>query len=469
MLRDRWDEVSRISSEALELPPEERAAFVAAQCSDDEELRSEVSSLLEQAGKTSRPLDRPVGALGKLFPDREGALAEGDSVGPYRIVDEIGRGGMGRIFRAVRDDQEFHREVALKVIRRGMDTDDILRRFRAERQILARLDHPNIARLLDGGATESGRPYFAMELIRGLPITDYCREQSLSIEERLRLFCEVCAAGHYAHRNLIVHRDLKPGNILVTPEGVPKLLDFGIAKVLVVDPNDPSVEHTRADLRVLTPEYASPEQVRGEPISTASDVYSLGVLLYELLSGERPHTGEGTEIERAICEAEPRKPSTVARVGRRLRGDLDHIVLMALRKEPERRYSSLQQLAEDIDRHLRGIPVIARKETVFYIARKFVRRNSVTVFSSTLAAVALLAFTLVTATQSLRIGEQAPRTFSQIFSARVGDAPRLPRGRRRAPLPPRTEDQREGPRPRACPYRHEPQQPGRPPPSPGQA
>jgi serine/threonine-protein kinase len=306
---------------------------------------------------------------------------------------------MGAVYLAERADQELEQRVAIKVVRRGMDTDEIVRRFRSERQILAYLNHPNIARLFDAGTTGDGRPYFVMEYVEGRPIDEFCADGKLSVRERLELFQRVCGAIHFAHQNLIVHRDLKPGNILVTAGGDPKLLDFGIAKLL--DPTQEELTLTRADLRPMTPVWASPEQIRGEPITTASDVYSLGVLLYLLLTGRRPYqpTTDPQALADVICKTDPARPSSMiarsdevqgeARLLRRqVAGDLDNIVLMAMRKEPQRRYASVDQLSNDIGRHLQGLPVIARKDTLGYRTRKFVGRHKLGV--SVAAAVLLL-------------------------------------------------------------------------------
>lgn len=334
-----------------------------------------------------------------------------ERIGAYKVLHKIGEGGMGYVLLAMRDDGQFRQRVAIKLIKRGMDTDEVLKRFEFERQVLGALNHPNIARLYDGGATEDGRPYFVLEHVEGEPIDQYCDSQQLSIADRLALFRKVCSAVHYAHQNLIVHRDIKPGNILVTASGEPKLLDFGIAKLLRSDIAGGSVA-TMADVRLMTPEYASPEQVQGKPITTATDVYSLGVLLYELLTGHPPYhlrTRMRDEIERVICTVEPERPSTaiskaaeiptdtgesriltpeeVARfrdvtplkARKRLSGDLDNIVLMALRKTPRRRYSSVEQFSDDIRRHGDGLPVIARPETWGYLFSKFVQRNKVPV------------------------------------------------------------------------------------------
>ncbi|NIT51408.1 MAG: tetratricopeptide repeat protein, partial [candidate division Zixibacteria bacterium] len=334
---------------------------------------------------------------------------EDQQIGVYRIIRQIGSGGMGAVYLAKRTDGQFEQQVALKLIKRGMDSEAILRRFNNERQIQATLQHPNIARLLYGGLSDDGQPYFTMEYVEGEPITTYCDHHKLSVEDRLRLFTVVCTAVQYAHRNLIVHRDLKPNNILVTGDGIVKLLDFGIAKVLTDQTSDANyLTVTQTGYPIMTPEYASPEQVRGEPITTATDIYSLGIILYELLSGRRPYdlpSRSPAEIERIIIDSEPPKPSTACtqarstvkgdsnflnaeligqlrkmhpeRLKRRLKGDLDNICLMALRKEPERRYTSVEQFKEDIERHLQGLPVKARQDTIGYRTQKFVRRHRV--------------------------------------------------------------------------------------------
>jgi eukaryotic-like serine/threonine-protein kinase len=400
---ERWQQIKAILEGSLEREGSERAAFLVGSCQGDDELRREVESLLASEPEVTDFIETPVF---RIRLEEVEPLALGQRLGAYRIVREIGRGGMGAVYLAERADQEFEQRVAIKLVRRGMDTDEIVHRFRSERQILAHLVHPNIAKLFDGGTTEDGRPYFVMEYVEGRPIDQFCDDRKLPVRERLELFRQVCAAVHFAHQNLIVHRDLKPGNILVTADGVPKLLDFGIAKLL--DPNQELFALTRAELRPMTPEYASPEQVRGEAITTASDVYSLGVLLYLLLTGHgpyRPATGSSQDLARAICETDPPRPSSavgrivevkrpdgsvVARtpesvsrtrdgderlLRRRLAGDLDTIVLKAMQKEPPRRYASVDQLADDLGRHLQGLPVVARKDTLGYRARKFVGRH----------------------------------------------------------------------------------------------
>ena len=309
---ERWKQVREILDKAIALPPGERPAFLDSSSAGDPELRSEVESLLgshERAGSVF--LQTPAADLKSVLP---GPVPQADRVGRrigvYQIVEEIGRGGMGEVYRAVRADGQFDKKVAIKLVRIGLDTAAVLERFRHERQILASLDHPNIARLYDGGTTEDGVPYLVMELIEGTPIDQYCDEHGLAVRERLLLFTQVCAAVQYAHQRLVIHRDIKPGNILVTAEGVPKLLDFGIAKIL-----DPSAGAETTLLRPMTPEYASPEQIRGDPITTATDVYSLGVVLYRLLTGRSPYPGDTRtplDLARFICEAEPARPSTVA-------------------------------------------------------------------------------------------------------------------------------------------------------------
>jgi eukaryotic-like serine/threonine-protein kinase len=397
--------VKAVLDGALERAGTERMVFLDATCQSDEELRREVESLLASETEAEDFIETPVF---RILKEDEKPLPEGQRIGAYRVVREAGRGGMGSVYLAERADEEFRRQAAIKVVRRGMDTDEIVRRFRAERQILANLDHPNIAGLLDAGTTEDGRPYFVMEWVEGRPIDQYCATHQLSIPERLELFRKVCSAVHFAHQNLVVHRDLKPGNILVTAEGEPKLLDFGIAKLLAPE-QEPFAAFTRADLRPMTPEYASPEQVRGEAITTASDVYALGVLLYVLLTGHSPYkpsTRDPLDLARAICETSPPRPSSVISqekevqhtdgsvLRRRLAGDLDNIVLMAMKKEPQRRYASVDQFSNDIARHLQGLPVAARKDTVGYRAAKFVGRHKLGVGLAAAVLLVIVGFSI---------------------------------------------------------------------------
>ena len=390
---ERWARVKELFEVAVDLDPSERTILLDDECGGDDALRVEIESLLESDDRSDGFIEQPACAIPRdLFPDPVEEPFVGRQFGAYQVMREIGRGGLGAVYLAARADDEYRKQVAIKLVRRGLDTEDILRRFRSERQILAQLDHPNIARLIDGGTTDDGLPYFVMEYVKGEPINAYCEAHVLPTTERLKLFRKVCAAVTYAHQNLVIHRDLKPSNILVTPEGEPKLLDFGIAKVLSA--GEELFTQTIPALRVMTPEYASPEQVKGDRIMTPSDVYSLGVLLYELLTGQRPYrlkTRTPEEIARAITEQEPDRPSTVALSNQKsLMGDLDNIVLMAMRKEPARRYASVGQFSEDIRRHLTGLPVVARKDTVSYRTSKFVSRHRIAV-----AAVALVLVSLV--------------------------------------------------------------------------
>ena len=434
---DRWTDVMALFEAALEQPPDRRTAWLDDHC-DDPSLRTAAQRLLAAHERSGGILDAP------LYPPSEGPAEAtpdtdtGRRIGPYRTVRPLGHGGMGSVYLAERADGEFEQQVALKLLRTGVDADDRARRFRAERQILASLTHPNIARLLDGGVTEAEQPFFVMEHVDGRPLDQYCDAQRLSVRARIDLFLTVCEAVKYAHRSLVVHRDLKPTNILVTPDGTPKLLDFGIAKLLdpeALYPHAPP--RTRTGLLPMTPAYASPEQVRSESITTASDVYQLGLILYELLTGQRPYRLRGrtpSEMERIICEEEPTRPSTAiteagtppedetspeqigrarqARLGqlqKMLQGDLDTIVLKALRKEPERRYDSAEQLADDLERHLDGRPVTAHADTWTYRARKFVRRHAWGVGVTTVIALLLAGSVIGLTLQNQRIAEERDR------------------------------------------------------------
>lgn len=397
----RWQQIEDLVDAASRLDPAERVAFLDRTIRNDGTLRSEVESLLTQLDADPDYLDTPLVRLDS--PD-----GDGQHLGSYRLIRVLGEGGMGTVHLATRDETDFRQFVALKMLRRGLDTDRLLERFARERRILAELSHPNIARLIDGGASEDGRPFLVMEFIDGVPLTTYCDTHELSIEKRLNLFVAVCEAVHHAHRHLVVHRDLKPSNILVTAEGHVKLLDFGIARVLSSDETD----LTQIEDRVLTPRYAAPEQLKGLPTTIASDVYSLGVVLYELLAGQPPYRLEDLsqeEIERIVCDEIPDPPSVVAaKTGReRLHPDLDYITLAALRKEPERRYASVEQLAEDIRRHQRGMPVWAGPEKLGYLARKFVSRYRTAVTAVAVVLLLLVALAVVTTVQSVRIARHA--------------------------------------------------------------
>jgi serine/threonine protein kinase len=423
-MTERWSEVQTLFESAIDRPREERITWLQGTC-DDPQLRAEVERLLRAHERADGILDTPA----SLTP--ESLNVRGQRIGPYRLVREIGRGGMSVVYLAEREDP-YRQRVAVKLLRPGLATSDLVRRFLAERQILATLDHPSIARLLDGGVSDDGRPYFVMELVEGKPITDYCDAHRLSVDDRLALFERVCEAVQYAHRNLVVHRDLKPSNILVTEDGEVKLLDFGIAKLLDPEAVPTAVPHTRTGFRPMTPEYAAPEQVRGEPITTATDVYTLGVVLYELLAGRRPYrVAERTpsEIERVIAEHEPPPPSSavetedgtspeevahardvlVGELQRALRGDLDTIVQKALRKEAERRYASAEQFAADIERYRSGQPVKARPATVRYRVRKFAQRHRGGVAVAVLFVLLLGGYAATVTLQAQRIAEERDR------------------------------------------------------------
>ena len=424
---DSWQRVKEVFDRVVDLPRGERTALLERACNGDQALRREVESLLQADADASTFIEKPALPIARdvldMISGNEPVV--GRQFGAYRIVRELGRGGLGTVYLAARADDQYQKEVAIKVVRRGLDTDDILQRFRAERQILAQLEHPNIARLIDAGSTDDGLPYFVMEYVEGQSITAYCETKNLPTRERLDLFRTVCSAVTYAHQHLVVHRDIKPSNILVTTDGTPKLLDFGIAKMLHA--GDPLAAQTLTGFRVMTPEYGSPEQVRGGAVTTSTDVYSLGVLLYELLTGQKPYrltSRTPEEISRAVVEQIPERPSAAVanttrnsgskiEIRKSLAGDLDNIVLMALRKEPERRYSSVAQLSGDIGRHLDGLPVIAHKDTVSYRAAKFIKRNKLAVFAAMLLLLTLLAGIVATGWQANNAMQQAQRAEHQ--------------------------------------------------------
>jgi len=422
--------VKQLFHAALEREPHERRTFLADICADDFALRQEIESLLSLFSEHQDFLQSPIFELSaadvaaQVLAEKDEPSIIGQLIGSYRLIRKIGHGGMGAVYLAERDDGHYDQQVALKLIKRGMDSEELVRRFRRERQILANLAHPNISRLLDGGVTDDGRPFFVMEYVDGKPIDEYASTQQLSTAERLEVFINVCIAVQYAHQHHVIHRDIKPRNILITADGTPKLLDFGIAKLLDSDRAETTAE-TATALRLLTPEYASPEQLRGLPLTAASDVYGLGIVLYELLTGRRPYNFPSHaphEILQSVMETDPRKPSTVisslehssstngettsgssapavisrrsdgepGKLRRELRGDLDNIVLKALRKEPERRYASVEMFAEDIRRHLKGSPIIARKDTVAYRGIRFFKRNKISVISTMVVALVCL-------------------------------------------------------------------------------
>lgn len=454
----RLQRLDALFEEVLTLPHSEREAFLEEACAGDDELRQRLEKLLSAHEAAGPFLEDPAVWLDPLLASNSGfeeelinemgSSVEGMHVGPYQILRQIGHGGMGAVYLAEHREEQFQHQVALKLIRPGSSRDDLHRRFLNERQILAHLQHPNIARLLDAGVTETGQPYFAMEYVDGVPLDQYCDDHCLEVGQRLRFFCAVCEAVHYAHQNLVVHRDLKPSNILVTQAGEIKLLDFGIAKLLVPEESTLAPSLTRTGMWVMTPEYASPEQVRGETITTASDVYALGVILYELLTGHRPYQMTAlspSQIERVICETIPARPSTavsqveelpgsegttqaitpeevgqarntpVEKLRRRLSGDLDTIVLKALQKEPIRRYASVEQFMGDILRHLEGLPVLARPDTFAYRASKFVKRHRVGVGATGLMMAILIGGVVA-------VGWQARIASQERDRARLGEA-----------------------------------------------
>ncbi|MBI3684186.1 MAG: serine/threonine protein kinase [Acidobacteria bacterium] len=418
MNTQEWDRVKELFEAALPLSAEERRVWLGAHC-EDENIRREVFSLLSVYEEDPEFLEKETAeGVGELFLEAVGSV--GKRIGPYLVVREIGHGGMGVVYEAVRVG-DFTQRVAIKLVRPEWNNEAVVEKFRFERRVLARLEHPGIARLLDGGTTEDGTPYFVMELVDGVPIHEYCRQHELDIRRRVELFGRVCAAVEHAHANLVLHRDLKPGNILVTADGQPKLLDFGIAKLLSEEA-EASGELTRTGLRPLTPQYASPEQVSGGRVTTASDVYSLGVILYVLLTGSKPYELAGlTTLEalKVVCEWDPQRPSSVAGgTSRRvLAGDLDNIVMKALRKEPGERYPSVHALSDDLRAWMEGWPVSASSRTLWYQAGKLLRRHKLQVMAAGLVLLALASGGVATAWQARVAGRErdhAQNRFRQV-------------------------------------------------------
>ncbi len=427
----RWSRVEELFSQAFDLPGARRAAFLQAECGDDSELLEYLLALLGAESGIDATIEGTIAAaIDATFGERPTDELEGEMIGPYRVERLLGSGGMGMVYLARRADEQFDQQVAIKLGRHRLVDPQTELRLKNERQILADLDHPNIAKLFDGGTTPEGVPYLVMEYIDGIRLDEYCDRHRLSISERLRLFQTICAAVHYAHQNLIVHRDIKPSNILVTDDGVPKLLDFGIAKL--VDTQGTATDGlTREGAVVLTPENAAPEQILGKGVTTATDTYGLGLLLYYILSGVRPLNLTDTaphEFARLVCSENPAKPSaklseaggtpseiesiaearntTFDRLQRSLRGDVDTIVLKAIRKEPERRYRSVSALADDIGLYLRSMPIAARSDSWRYRTGKFVRRHYASVAASAAALVVLIGFSVVVSMQNQRIIEE---------------------------------------------------------------
>ena len=457
MKPERWQNVERIYHSALQRDGSQRRLFLDRECAQDQALRREVESLLRYAQHPAKFFEMPaLEVVAKRLADDLRAHDPdpgkpdkmiGARIAQYRILQKLGEGGMGNVYRAVRADDAYEKQVAIKLVRQGLDNESVYERFRKERQILAGFEHENIARLLDGGTTDAGDPYFVMELVEGQPIDEYCDERRLGTETRLDLFRKVCSAVQYAHQRLVVHRDIKPSNILVTADGVPKLLDFGIATILSAETYSPGADPTLTVQRMMTPQFASPEQLRAEAITTATDVYSLGMVLYKLLTGHSPYrlqSSSSYDLAHAICEVEPEKPSTAVtrtvaipdrkitggeitggeitggkiderqngdrrqppsmqewvsscrntspeKLRRKLSGDLDQILLKALRKEPQRRYGSAQDLAEDLRCYALGLPVSARRGTFSYRSGKFVRRHKLALAVTALFALVVIA------------------------------------------------------------------------------
>jgi non-specific serine/threonine protein kinase/serine/threonine-protein kinase len=455
MTPERYSQVKSLFQLVLEQPAGGRAAFLERACGADRDLYERVRELVKSDSTSEDFLEKPaITPISKLM---EEAAAEADekmpaTIGPYALQRPIGSGGMGHVYLAVRADKSYDKQVAIKVIRKGMETDRILQRFRRERQIVASLDHAHIARMLDGGATADGRPYFVMEYVDGHPIDQWCDQKRLPIEQRLRLFLQVCDAIHYAHQNLIIHRDIKPGNILVRPDGTAKLLDFGIAKLMNPELGSVVAERTATSMRMMTPQYASPEQVKGDAVTTASDVYLLGIVLYELLTGHRPYEmrEQGTmEAVRAVSQGEPQRPSEAlfrvketltiegarkitrninivsfarkcepSKMVKRLQGDLDAIALRALRRNPKERYQSAAQLAEDIRNHLAQMPVLARAQSPGYRFGLFLRRNKTLALAATTAVLLLISVAVFALWQASLARQQRMRAEARFGEVR---------------------------------------------------
>lgn len=446
----RWKQISDLLDEVLDLDPAARDAYLDAHCSDPD-LRAEVEALIEAEANAPAFLNGEAADLAADLidgdeddvPDAVNTLSPGERLGPYRIAEAIGRGGMSTVYRAERADGQFEQVVAIKLLRSHLGTTDFVQRFRAERQILASLNHPNIARVFDGGTTDDGRPYLVMEHVEGVPITTHCDEQRLNLRERLALFGVVASAVQHAHKNLIVHRDLKPSNILVASDGTVKLLDFGIAKVLdAAMSSSVATPETRTGLHLMTPEYAAPEQVKGEAVTTSTDVYALGILLYELLTGHRPyqlHHRSAYDIVHAVCHEDPTRPSTVItkvrgrveqgtevkvtpeavsearrtevpQLKRALSGDLDAIVLKALRKAPELRYATVDAFLDDLTAHREGHPVAARHGSAGYRVSRFVQRNRAAVFAACVVLLVLVGYAATVTVQAQRIAAERDKS-----------------------------------------------------------
>jgi len=413
MDQSRWHQIEEVFHQALATGVEDRGRWLDEACAGDPDLHREVSSLLASTSDASASIREVLAAEANSYTSDARTAVVGRRLGPYRLGGLLGEGGMGAVYLAERDDAQFAKQVAIKILPHAIGSPQAIARFRDERQILAALEHRNIVRLLDGGSTNDGLPFLVMEYIEGRPITVFAREHGLSIRARVQLVRAVCAALQYAHQNLIIHRDVKPSNILVEEDGTPKLVDFGIAKLLAPVSAFEREARTRTGHALFTPEYASPEQVRGEAVSTATDVYSVGAVLYELVTGQPPHrtTGDVLESIRVICDVDPVRPSVAAPSERRreIADDLDNIILKALHKEPGRRYRAIEQFSEDLGRFLEGLPVNARVATLGYRARKFARRNKAAVLATSLVMLALVAASVISFRQAARADAQALR------------------------------------------------------------
>ncbi|HUQ03957.1 MAG TPA: serine/threonine-protein kinase [Kofleriaceae bacterium] len=420
MDRTRFQQIEDVFNRALDVPAAEREVWLDGACDGDAALRLEVVELLASAADTSISLHDVVASEADHVAREASASAVGRRLGPYRLKQLLGEGGMGAVYLADRDDAQFAKQVAVKILPRALGSPQAVARFRDERQILAALEHRHIVRLLDGGADDD-LPYLVMEYVEGRPITAYARERELSVRARVELVRDVCAALQFAHQNLIIHRDIKPSNILIDASGTAKLLDFGIAKLLSPVPGIEREAQTRTGHALFTPEYASPEQARGEPVTTAADVYSVGAVLYELVTGRPPHKLGDRMIEnlRIICEVDPPRPSAAAPLDRRreVAGDLDNIILKALHKDPARRYASIEQLSADLGRYLEGLPVDARVATLAYRVRKFVGRNRAAVVAVSAVAVALVAAAVISLAQARRADRAAAEAVAEKASA----------------------------------------------------
>jgi tetratricopeptide (TPR) repeat protein/predicted Ser/Thr protein kinase len=423
MKSDRWSLVEEIFQGALERPPAERRRYVENACKSDKDLLSEIESLLESDNDSERTLRSLIADDLKETAQASSPSETGLQLGPYHLVRELDSGGMGIVYLAVRSDDHYFQVVAIKTIRRGHDSPELVHRFRTERQILATLNHPSIGTILDGGETEDGRPFIVMEYVEGQPITQASKSRGLSIRQRIELFQSVCSAVHYSHQKLIIHRDIKPSNVMVTPDGMVKLIDFGISKPLaplVLSDNSP----TETSLRRMTPDYASPEQIQGKQLTTATDIYSLGVLLFELLTGSRPYTLDNLSVaaaDRVISEQGGRKPSSVLNISSETRkdlsGDLDSIVLKAMDIDPSRRYLTVEHFNEDLSRYLQGKPVSARKTTPVYVLNKFVLRHKASVLAAGAIAVILSGLVFLYLRQTRRVDRQVKQVRTLADSA----------------------------------------------------